>query len=266
MRAKCEKGDPVCRCCGESIETLEHMFFMCSNARAIWKAAPLSWEGLEVFNKSFWHWWEELRGATGRDTVVDKVVLEWNEYQLAQDAGIVEEGNSAGKVGATRGWEKPQDNWIKINTDAALNMKRGKAGWGIVARDRHERVIRSWACPTTCCADAKVEEALVIREAMGLARREGWRKVEFESDCKLVVDKINAYEEESSIAIILADIWSLRTKFDKCCFSFTRGSNNSVSHQLAKFAIDLKDIAEWKCDFPAWLLELAQADLKEDRL
>ncbi|XP_027072007.1 uncharacterized protein [Coffea arabica] len=171
-------------------------------------------------------------------------MLEWNEYQLAQGAGTVEEGNSVGKVGATRGWEKPQDNWIKINTDAALNMKRGKAGWGIVARDRHGRVIRSWACPTTSCANAKVEEALVIKEAMGLPRREGWRKVEFESDCKLVVDKINAYEEDSTIAIILADIWSLRTKFDKCCFSFTRRSNNSISHQLAKFVIDLIDIAE----------------------
>nr|XP_027091826.1 uncharacterized protein LOC113712542 [Coffea arabica] len=206
MREKCEKGGPGYRCCGESVETLKHMFFMCNNARAIWKAAPLSWKGLEVFNKSFWHWWEELGEAMGRVNgkehialtviilwqiwkagngkqfnnkcidpriVVDKAVLEWNEHQLAQEAGTVEEGNSAGKMGANRCWVKPQDNWIKINTDAALNMKRGKAGWGIVARDRHGRVIRSWACPTTSCADAKVEEALVIREAMKLARREG---------------------------------------------------------------------------------------------
>ena len=193
-------------------------------------------------------------------------MLEWNEYQLAQDAGIVEEGNSAGKVGATRGWEKPQDNWIKINTDAALNMKRGKAGWGIVARDRHGRVIRSWACPATNCAEAQVEEALAIREAMVVAKRKGWRMVEFEANCKMVVDKINAQEEEISIATILVDIWRLKTEFYKYCFSFTRRSNNFVSHHIAKYAIDLIEVAEWKCDFPTWLLELAQADLEERRL
>ena len=103
---------------------------------------------------------------------------------MAQEIGTVKEGQGAGKVEVNRGWEKPQDNWIKINTDAALNRKTCKAGWGIVARDRHGKLIGSWACPTTSCAEAKVEEALAIREAMVLARREGWRKVEFESDCK----------------------------------------------------------------------------------
>ncbi|XP_027166107.1 uncharacterized protein LOC113766078 [Coffea eugenioides] len=111
-----------------------------------------------------------------------------------------------------------------------------------------------------------VEEALAIREAMVLAKRMGWRKVELESDCKLVVDKINAREEEVSIATIQLDIWRLMKDFDKCCCSYTRRSNNYVSHYLAKFAITLIDVAEWKLSFPAWLLELAQADLQEQLL
>ena len=52
-------------------------------------------------------------------------------------------------------------------------------------------------------------------------------------------------------------------EFDKCCFSFTRRSNNYVSHYLAKFVINQIDVAEWKFNFPAWLLELVQADLQE---
>ena len=124
--------------------------------------------------------------------VVDKAVLEWNEYHLAQEAGIVKEGHSAGLKGVSKSWEKPQGNWIKVNTDAALNGTYGKAGWGIVARDSHGMVIRSWACPSASNAEAKVEEALAIREVMIRASREGWLMVEFESDCKLVVDKINA--------------------------------------------------------------------------
>ena len=108
-----------------------------------------------------------------------------------------------------------------------------------------------------------MEEALAIREAMVIAKRMGWRKVELESDCKLVVNKIKAREEEVSIGIIQMDIWRLIQNFDKCYFSHTKRSNNSVSHKLAKFAIKLIDSAERKYSFPAWLLELVQADVQE---
>nr|XP_027120691.1 uncharacterized protein LOC113737705 [Coffea arabica] len=211
---------------------------------------------------------DKLFNNNSRDpmAVVNKAVMEWNEYQLAQEEGTVEVGQKLGEAEVKRGWERPQGNWIKINTDAALHKKTCKAGWGIVARDRNGMLLGAWACPTTKCAEAQVEEALAIREAMVVAKRKGWRMVEFESDCKVVVDKINAHEEEISIATILLDIWRLKTEFSKCCFSFTRRSNNSVSHHIAKYAIDLIDVAEWKCDFPAWLLELAQADLEERRL
>ena len=77
----------------------------------------MNWDGPEVFRHSFWHWWEELRGAVVREkgrehitltanilwqiwksrndkqfnnrsnepmVVVNKALMEWNEYQLAQ--------------------------------------------------------------------------------------------------------------------------------------------------------------------------------------
>ena len=108
-----------------------------------------------------------------------------------------------------------------------------------MARNGLGELIGSWARPAEGCAEAQVEEALALREAMVIAKRMGWRKVELETDCKLVVDKINAMEEEASIAIIQLGIWRLTKDFDKCCFSYTRRSNNSVSHHLAKFAIKL---------------------------
>ncbi|XP_071925798.1 uncharacterized protein [Coffea arabica] len=166
----------------------------------------------------------------------------------------------------SRRWDAPQAGWIKLNTDAALDQKRNKAGWAVVARNNLGELVGSCARPNEGCAEAQVEEALAIREAMVIAKRMGSRKVELESDCKLVVDKINAREEEVSIATIQLDIWRLMKDFDKCCCSYTRRSNNYVSHYLAKFAITLIDVAEWKLSFPAWLLELAQADLQEQLL
>ena len=151
-------------------------------------------------------------------------------------------------------------------TASGLDQKLNKAGWGIAARNSSGELAGAWARPTEGCAEVQVEEALAIREAMVLAKQMGWRNAELESDCKHVVDKINAREEEVSIAIIQLDIWRMMKEFDQCCFSYTRRSNNYVSHYLAKFAITLIDVAEWKFSFPAWLLELAQADLQEQLL
>ena len=53
VKEECAKGDHVCRCCSDNVETLEHMLFLCGNAGAIWKAAPLNCDGLEVFSNNF---------------------------------------------------------------------------------------------------------------------------------------------------------------------------------------------------------------------
>ncbi|XP_027185164.1 urease accessory protein D-like [Coffea eugenioides] len=71
---------------------------------------------------------------------------------------------------------------------------------------------------------SKVEEALALRAAMVRARIEGWRNVEFETDCKVVVDKLGEETaEDAQICRIIKDsIKQLSLAFDKCCFSFTK--------------------------------------------
>nr|XP_027083638.1 uncharacterized protein LOC113705936 [Coffea arabica] len=116
-----DKEDYLCKCCEENPETIEHMLFFCNNAKAIWKAAPLSWDGLEIYRSKFWLWWEELKDAMkkekGKERIelmvillwqiwksrnemqfndrrrdpmiaVNKVVMEWREYQEAQEAQV----------------------------------------------------------------------------------------------------------------------------------------------------------------------------------
>lgn len=41
ITSRTAKGDGKCYCCGEQIETLDHMMFFCQHARLIWKAAPI---------------------------------------------------------------------------------------------------------------------------------------------------------------------------------------------------------------------------------
>nr|XP_027062864.1 uncharacterized protein LOC113689267 [Coffea arabica] len=119
VKGESGKGDHMCKCCGDGSETLEHMFFLCCNARAIWKVAP-------------------LRGGAKHDNLV---------------AGEQEKG---------RRWDTPQAGWIKLNTDAALDQKLNKAGWGIAARNSSGELVGAWTRPTEGCAEAQVEEALAI--------------------------------------------------------------------------------------------------------
>lgn len=89
-----------------------------------------------------------------------------------------------------------------------------RSGWGIAAGNWQGKLIATWAYPRGSCLNAKVEEALALRAAMVEAKKQGWRKVIFESDCKQVVDKINAEEEDAKIATVLCDIKSTKNEFD----------------------------------------------------
>ncbi|KAL3524635.1 hypothetical protein ACH5RR_013007 [Cinchona calisaya] len=60
------KGDSVCKCCGQDMETLEHTFFFCPQAVKTWKIAPIYWEGITECQNNFSNWWHEMRGASNR--------------------------------------------------------------------------------------------------------------------------------------------------------------------------------------------------------
>nr|XP_027077070.1 uncharacterized protein LOC113700836 [Coffea arabica] len=134
-------------------------------------------EGLETYKNKFWHWWEEQKDAAnkenGRERIVltinllwqiwksrnerqfndkgrdpwltaNKAVMEWREYQDAQEAEMEIGGYSKSKEEVWKGWKRPKEDWVKINFDAALHQKSNKAGWGMVARKWQGMVARKW--------------------------------------------------------------------------------------------------------------------------
>ncbi|XP_071923288.1 uncharacterized protein [Coffea arabica] len=299
IKARCQQGNPVCKCCGLYSESIEHMLFFCSHAEVIWKVAPIQWDGLENLKGKFWLWWSELVEATSREkgeehviftvnllwqiwkdrneinfngkgrgpgVVVNKAVTEWLEYQECVGEGSEEEEEPQQLKKEKGRWTAPDKGWIKLNTDAALNRQNRKAGWGIVARDWEGKLIATWACPSFTCSVPVLEEALAIRAAMVKAATEGWEKIIIESDCKVVIDKIEKGMEDVVTSTVLQDIKLLQYNFEECWFSFVRRDFNFVSHSLAKFALKLDAIVDWKANFPVWLLDCAQADVEEQLL
>ena len=59
------------------------------------------------------------------------------------------------------------------------------------------------------------EEALAVRAALMMAKDARWTKIEVQSDCKSVVDKINASNvQDISIATVLEDIEEMKKEFE----------------------------------------------------
>ncbi|XP_071921827.1 uncharacterized protein [Coffea arabica] len=65
---KCIKGmgDPVCRACGESQETVEHLLLSCPKTLDIWKVAPIQWDGARDQHRDFKRWWSKISEAKTR--------------------------------------------------------------------------------------------------------------------------------------------------------------------------------------------------------
>ncbi|XP_071924136.1 uncharacterized protein [Coffea arabica] len=160
-------------------------------------------------------------------------------------------------------WHPPPLGVIKLNSDAAVEQKFRRIGWGVVARKEDGAVAGAWAGGARREGNPAVEEALAIREAVIKAKQRGWNKVEIQSDCKLMVDKLKDKNADDPITgTILADILLLSRSFEECYFSFVRREGNCVSHKLARFAISLKDEICWLDSFPTWLTCLAKTDVR----
>ena len=151
-----------------------------------------------------------------------QAMTEWVEFQKIKEKEKESEAEVQQEKWKYGKWSAPRKGWIKLNTDAALNQRARRAGWGIVARDWRGKLVASWACPSFTCSEPKLEEALAIRTAMGTATVEGWEKVIIETNCKTVVDKLENDAEDAVISTVLQDIKLLKYSFDECCFSFIR--------------------------------------------
>ncbi|XP_071902620.1 uncharacterized protein [Coffea arabica] len=192
--------------------------------------------------------------------VVNKAMQEWQEYELVNQK-IKEAEQETGPQSQDR-WKPPIAGVVIRNTDAATDIKHGKASWGMIARRGYGDIVGAWASIEKRCSDPVVEEACAIRKALTVTMQEGWVNVEIQSDCKIAVSKIlDEDTRDAKIETLIEDIKLLKQNFRNCNFSFIRREGNVVSHSLARFALNLVEDVYWKVFFPLKLTRLAREDL-----
>ncbi|KAL3538472.1 hypothetical protein ACH5RR_001838 [Cinchona calisaya] len=148
---------------------------------------------------------------------------------------------------------------VVLNTDAATDNGKEKAGLGIVPRNVRGNMLATWAVNCHVCDDVVELEGLTIRLATQKAIEEEWRNVLILSDSKKIVATINSNTKIFCLlGVILDDIQTLQTSLDDYNFAFVRREKNKISYVLAKFTINLCYSVIWKFSFPVWLERLAQ--------
>lgn len=79
---------------------------------------------------------------------------------------------------------------IKMNFDVALSNKEKKEVATVVARIHNGQII-SWSCTSfSNILDSLIMKSLACREAVLLARREGFKKIFIKGDCKQLIEAV----------------------------------------------------------------------------
>ena len=84
-------------------------------------------ECIELMVILLWQIWKSRNEMQFNDRrrdpmkAVNKAVMEWREYQEAQEAEMEVGGCSKSKTERMNGWRRPKEDWIKTNSDVALD-------------------------------------------------------------------------------------------------------------------------------------------------
>ncbi|XP_040990906.1 uncharacterized protein LOC121238127 [Juglans microcarpa x Juglans regia] len=115
------------------------------------------------------------------------------EFQQAQETSEREQGSS---VVERRGlkWKKPANNLMKANWDAALNVKEGNMGIGVVIRDDLGEVLVSLCSSKGRVTNPATVELHALWRALKLCVELNFTKVLLEGDALKVVKAVNSIE------------------------------------------------------------------------
>ena len=135
-------------------------------------------------------------------------------------------------------WKAPRVGFIKINWDAALDERRQRMGFGVIARDHEGKVIAtmSGSLPNISCPS--VAEALGAWKLVGMCLSLNFSKIILKGDA---LEVVNALKKDGlcwcSYGTVVNDTKALLSTFREWKVSHTKRVGNVAAHELAKLGL-----------------------------
>ncbi|KAF7834579.1 reverse transcriptase [Senna tora] len=231
-----------CQICGHPEESIEHIFLLCPWTQPIWFGSMFQWivDDLSVQRMDVWVWQKLklIREAWGnwKDNQALFMSICWEIWKrrnffyfeqakvnpLAVLHLALEKFAEFFKCGSVslvppplpsyvvpnhpsfvRNWN--EQGWFRVNVDAALQDSSSLCATYFLLRDDHGALLTGFS-QKFWSHSPLVAEALALRESMYACVNLELVKVNFESDCKAILDAVYQEDTPWSIEDIMADI------------------------------------------------------------
>ncbi|GAA0187338.1 hypothetical protein LIER_34626 [Lithospermum erythrorhizon] len=190
-------------------ETDEHIFLSCPMALQFWYISPWHFR-IEVgrsrsMQECFGDRQQPFEAIVEAGTRLAAQYLEANTRTRQSDPTSIG-GNRA--IGIATHWQAPGMGKLMLNCDASFLKDSGKV-----------------------VSQALIAEALVVREGLDLARKQGWPNIVIESDSQILVKSIlGEFVVPLEIDVIMGDI---RCQYWMQYFDMSQKSSNNATHVIA---------------------------------
>lgn len=159
-------------------------------------------------------------------------------------------------------WERPDQGWMKINTDGSSLGNPGRAGGGGVIRDWTGRWIVGFS-RRIGITTSLLAELWAIRDGLMLCIERNFSKVEVELDAKAVVDMLtNPQYDNMAIHAILEDCKFLVAKIPQTRIKHCYREANRCADMLARKGTELNGSLAIFANPPLDILNVVEADLR----
>jgi hypothetical protein len=99
-------------------------------------------------------------------------------------AGLFEDAGQTRKPVRVKQWKRPEEGWLKINTDAAFDANTCTGSAGVVIHDHSGLVVSAAARWFDGIPDTLTAKASAAKEGLELALELGYDRVILEVDCQ----------------------------------------------------------------------------------
>ena len=257
-------SDSQCKRCCAAAETLDHLFFGCHYAQAIWRGSPVSNSDFFNANLSFddkfrlilqccnnerldnitrqiplwmlWRIWKsrnllvyQRRWSFWQDDVQKAIT---DSYEWLPSLRETQTQNDRRRN--TQGWNKPAQGFIKCNYDCSYYNADTEPNAGWILRDDTGGYITAAESKGQPCNSALEAELQALLMAMQHAWLRGVKDAIFEGDNKIVATLINGTTKRFELHNLVMEIQEWRKKFTSALMQWSIRTSNKAADRLAK--------------------------------
>ncbi|XP_027155669.1 uncharacterized protein LOC113756069 [Coffea eugenioides] len=265
------EGDPVCKGCGEEPETIEHSLLQCPIAKAIWKIAPITWEGADDQIGNFHRWWSRITEAKNRQDGRNHMGLTANIlWQIWKDRNKREFENQAGynpcsviqkahmewlEIVELDSKKEPQsttetavpvevdsvapDSHEGVNLRVAIKTSKRNAvlGIGVSVRRVPNEAQEVWALKDRSSGDHIIDEATAIKLTLCKALDRQWSTISVHIRNKGLLKLLKLGKaSDCRMTTLIEDILSLKSLFRMCSFCLDNDDDNIDCNSVSSYA------------------------------